>query len=193
MPSLRWVTRGCSCRKRSDGPWREVAVGPYRPAAVDAPTDFLGLLLGEILLGVAIAFLGFDTLATRLLVRGKGVWIFVLGVAWLIWGAVVFVIPPALTSGYGAIITYGALLVLGIILLILTVLSLVGSLQHGGPDLRRSLGRPVLASLAAGVLFLAPFALWVAGALPQYVFASISARSSPPPRSSRARAGRRPR
>ncbi len=151
------------------GAWREVGVGPYAPATLGGPVDALGLLLGEMLLALGIALLAFDTLATRLLARGKGLWIAALVIAWLIWTAIVFLFPPALAYGYGAGMTYIALLVLGVILLVLTAIAVVGSLQHGkGLTLRA-----VLTSLAAAVLFFLPYVLWAVGALPEYLMASI--------------------
>jgi hypothetical protein len=159
---------GALVYEATKGTWREAVVGPYRPVDVNAFSDFLGLLVGEILLAVGIALLGFATISTRLLVRGRGLWIFVLVLAWSIWTAIVFVVPPALTYGYESLLTYGAMLVLGVILLILTVIALVGSLQHARGDLRRELGRPLISAVLAGILFLLPYALWATGTLPSY-------------------------
>lgn len=157
----------------SSGAWREVGVGTYQPAPPGSPADYLGLLIGEILLAVAVILLAFATLATRLFVRGKGLWITALVLAWLIWAATVFVFPPALSYGYGAMLTYGAMLVLGVILLVLTVIGLVGSFQHAKGDVRSVVGRPALAALAAGVFFLLPYALWAANVLAVYVLGSV--------------------
>ena len=78
---------GVLVQEAGSGAWREVAVGTYRPSSANGLSDYVGLLLGEILLGIAVAFLAFCTTATRLLVRGKALWIFVLVVAWMIWAA----------------------------------------------------------------------------------------------------------
>jgi hypothetical protein len=164
---------GVLVREAGNGAWRGVAVGTYRPSAVNGVSDFLSLLLGEILLGIAAAFLAFCTLATRLLVRGKALWIIALVVAWLIWAAVVFFFPPALTYGYGAVLTYGAMLVLGVILLVMAIIALVSSLQRAREDGRRPLGKHLVTALVAGALFLLPYALWATGALPQYVLAGV--------------------
>lgn len=164
---------GALVYEAAKGTLREAPVGPYRPVEVNALSDFFGLLVGEILLAVGIALLGFATLSTRLLVRGRALWISVLVLAWLIWTFIVFVVPPALTYGYGSLLTYGAMLVLGIILLVLTVIALVGSLQHAHGEIRHVLGRPLVAAVAAGVLFLLPYALWATGTLPSYRLAGV--------------------
>lgn len=164
---------GVLVQEATSGAWRTAAVGTYRPVDVNALSDFLGLLMGEILLAVALALLGFDTLATRLLGRGKGLWIFALAVAWLIWATVVFLFPPALAYGYGTLITYGAMLVLGVILLVLTVIALAGYLQQAGGNFKRVLGGPLLTAMISAILFLLPYTLWTIGALPRYVLAAI--------------------
>ncbi len=164
---------GVLVHEGATGAWREAAVGPYRPIDVNAPSDFLGLLVGEMLLAVALALLGFDTLATRLFVRGKVLWILALVVAWFIWAAVVLLAPPAMTYGYGSLITYGALLVLGLILVVMTVVALVGALQRANGNVRAALGRPSAVAVGAGVAFFLPYALWATGTLPGYAAASV--------------------
>lgn len=149
--------------------WQEIAVGGYQPAGVYGPGDYLELLIGEGLLGLAIALLAFATLGTRLLVRGRALWVAALVVGWLIWAGIVFLLQPALAYSYGAALTYIALLALGVILLVLTAISIVGSVQHG----KGTTGKAVLTSLAAGLLFLLPYALWAGGAIPSYVMAAI--------------------
>lgn len=159
--------------QQAGGAWAEAAVGSYRPLDVNTFSDFLGLLVGEILLAVAIGLLAFDTLATRLLVRHRVLWVFTLVVAWLIWVAVVFLFPPTLTYGYGAVLTYGAMLVLGVILLVLTVIAVVGSLQHGQGNLKPVLGRPLVVAALAGLVFLLPYAVWSVGTVPGYALARL--------------------
>lgn len=153
----------------ASGAWQEIAVGDYRPVTFSGAFDFFQLLVGEILLAVGIVLLGFNTLASRVIVRGKAAWIIVLIVSGIIWAAVVFVFPPALTYGYGSFITYSAMLVLGLILLIATVIALVRLLQEGAARVWRSL----LICLAGGVLFLLPYALWAADTLPRYTLAAV--------------------
>lgn len=164
---------GVLVHEAASGEWREAAVGPYRPVDANAFADFAGLLVGEILLAVGIVLLGFDSLATRLLVRHKALWVFVLALTWVIWAGIVFVVPPAMTYGYGSVLTYGAMLVLGLVLLVLTVIALVGSLQQAQGSVRSNVGRPLGVSVLAGVLFLLPYALWATGTLPSYVLASV--------------------
>ncbi|MGE5603414.1 MAG: hypothetical protein ACM30E_10200 [Nitrososphaerales archaeon] len=164
---------GVLVEEAASGAWREAAVGQYRPVDANSLSDFLELLLGEILLAVGIGLLGFDTLATRLLVRGKALWVVALVVAWLIWAAVVFLFPPALAYGYGAIVTYGAMLVLGVVLLVLTVIALAGYLRNADGRVKDFLGRPLLAAVVAAILFLLPYALWATGTLPRYPLAAI--------------------
>jgi hypothetical protein len=164
---------GVLVQEAASSAWHSAAVGPYRPVDVNTLPDFLELLLGELLLAVAIGLLGFDTVGTRLLVRGKALWVFALSLAWLIWIAVVFLVPPAMTYGYGAILTYGGMLVLGVILLLLTVITLVGYLQHAEGNARRVLGRPLLTAMVSAILFFLPYALWATGTLPRYQLAGI--------------------
>ena len=159
---------GVLVRQASDGAWRELPVGTFRPLAVNGPGDFLSLLIGEALLAVALGLLGLAVLATRTLVRGKALWIAALALGWLIWAGILFVFPPALASGYGVAFSFGGLLVLGILTLITTIISVVGLAQEG----RAVLGRALLVSLVAGLLFLAPFAFWALDALPRYVVAA---------------------
>ena len=152
----------------ASGAWQEIAVGNYRPATVSSAFDFFQLLVGEILLALGLALLGFNTLASSAIVRGKAAWIFALVVAWAIWAAVVFLFSPALTYGYGSLLTYGAMLVLGLILLVMTVIALVRLLQEGAIRI----WRPLVICVAGGVLFLLPYALWAADTLPRYSLAA---------------------
>ncbi len=145
------------------GAWRGIAVGAYRPIEVSGAFDFFQLLVGEILLAAGLALLSFNTLASGAFSRAKPAWIFALVVAWAIWAAVVSLFPPALTHGYGSMLTLGAMLVLGVILLIMTVIALVRLLQQGAARI----WRPLLICVAAGVLFLLPYALWAADTLPR--------------------------
>jgi len=152
----------------SSGVWQEIPVGNYSPVTVSGAFDFFQLLVGEILLAVGLALLGFNVLASRAIVRGRTAWIIALIVAGGIWAAVAFVFPPALTYGYGSFITYAAMLVLGLILLIATAIALVKLLQEGAARV----WRPLLICLAGGVLFLLPYALWAADTLPRYTLAA---------------------
>jgi hypothetical protein len=65
------------------------------------------------------------------------------------------------------------MLVLGVMLLVMTIIALVASLRRSGEGERGPLGRSVLTAAAAGVLFLLPYALWAAGALPPYLLAGL--------------------
>ena len=152
----------------ASGAWQAIAVGDYGPVTVSGAFDFFQLLVGDILLAVGLALLGFNVLASRAIVRGRTAWIIALIVAGGIWAAVAFVFPPALTYGYGSFITYAAMLVLGLILLIATAIALVKLLQEGAARV----WRPLLICLAGGVLFLLPYALWAADTLPRYTLAA---------------------
>ncbi len=150
------------------GEWRAVAVGQYAPPGGNPEGGIFSLLLGEMLLALALALLGLAVFATRTLARGKALWIFALALGWLIWAAILFVFSPALSAGYGAAITFVGLLALGALLLITTIISLIGLAQEG----RRAVGRALLVSALAGLLFLIPFALWGIDALPRYLVAA---------------------
>lgn len=153
----------------ASGAWQELAVGNYQPVTFSGAFDFFQLLIGEILLAVGFVLLGFNTLASGAILRGRAAWTIALILAWVIWAAVVFVFSPALTYGYGSFMTYGAMLMLGLILLIATVIALVKLLQDGAAKV----WRPLLLCLAGGVLFLLPYALWAADTLPRYTLAAV--------------------
>jgi hypothetical protein len=164
---------GVLVQEKATGAWQEAAVGQYMPVTVGGFADYLGLLMGEVLLGIALMLLSFATLTTRVLEHARVLWTVALVVAWLAWAADVFLFPPAMTSGYGAALTYGAMLVLGVILLVLTVIAIVASIQHAGGHFGRRVGRPALVSVVAGLLFLLPYALWAANVLPEYLMAQL--------------------
>jgi hypothetical protein len=159
---------GALVRVAATGEWRAVAVGQYAPPSGSPAGGMFSLLLGELLLALALGLLGLAVFATRTLARGKALWIFALAFGWLIWAAILFAFSPALSSGYGAAITFVGLLALGALLLITTIISLIGLAQEG----RAAVGRALLVSLIAGILFFIPLALWGIDALPRYLLAA---------------------
>jgi hypothetical protein len=159
---------GALVREARSGAWREVAVGQFRPLGASSAAGAVSLLLGEQLLALGLGLLGLAVFATQSIVRGKALWIFALAIGWLLWGAILFLLSPALASGYGIALSFVGLLVLGILLLITTIIAIIG-LAQVGPG---AVGRALLVALVAGLLFLIPFGLWAINALPSYVLAA---------------------
>ncbi len=152
------------------GKWVWSQSGNYQRPASFPNADAAALLLGGMfLLALGLALLVYATLALRWTKRWPRIVVLVL--AWLAWLCVVLLFPPATTYSYEE--TFSILGIAANLLLIVPLaVEQTFRLFRRAP---RSLPRLLLFALAAGVLFLVPYALWIYNALPNIILATLFA------------------
>lgn len=157
------------------GAWVWSSGGNYARAGIFPDAAAFGALLGgTALLALWLALLIFATLALRW--TRHPLRIVVLVIAWLGWLVVNLVLPPSISTGYGATASALGLLALGVLILPL-VIEQTARLTRRAP--RRIV--PMLAvALGAGLLYFLPYVLWLYGVLssinlPAFIGLGVSA------------------
>jgi hypothetical protein len=152
------------------GEWQPVAVGPYVIERIQTPGQMWTLLRGEGALALALLLLGFATLC--LLVYRPRWWLIALvGLGWVVW------LACAISSPGLNVATYLSMPI-GIGTALAVLIAAVCAVA-GGVWAARASGRffapAAVAALIAALLYMIPFVLWAAGAVPRYATALIFA------------------
>jgi hypothetical protein len=148
------------------GQWQRVGVGAYQQYGFTLQA-MLTLLIFELQLAVGVFLLVVATLALPLGGRRRLRTVFAV-LAWLAWIGCTLLAPISSTAGpYGPGIMGIALLVGGVIAFPLAA----DATLRAGFASRRLFGRLLGVGLAAALLFILPFLLWAAAALPNYTLA----------------------
>ena len=152
----------------AEGQWQWRQGGVYQRPEAFPSTDALFLLLGGMgFLALGLALLLYATLALRWTKHWLRLVLLVL--AWLAWLGVVVIFPPATSYSYSDMISWLGILALGVIIVPLTIEQTVRVAKRSPRDLPRLLGF----ALAAGLLFLVPYFLWVTNVLPEFQWAML--------------------
>jgi hypothetical protein len=144
------------------GEWRWISVGEYQRTDLRTARQVITLLSGELWLCLAIVMLVFATLVWRL---GKRRWYNAITiVGWVGWLAVVWLIPPAIMSGYASMIVPFGMIPTILVALVAAIVKGVAAYR----SVFKAVYTCVLAAVVVGILFAVPYVLWAAGVIAFY-------------------------
>ena len=149
------------------GQWIWQGLGSYQPLDNFPTLEDLWVLTGDqALLALAAGLITLGALAMRWLLAPARMIVLALGT--LAWAAVAVLLPPALSSSYGYVLTSLGLLATGLLLLPLA-LEIIIQLARRRRDIVPTLLGLAMTSL---LLFLLPYLLWAYNVLPDYYLAT---------------------